>query len=223
MPVISGLYAIVDVDACEREKFEPLEVAGAFLEAEVPVLQLRAKARPDGAVLELLREILRLRGSRKTLVFSNDRPDLAALAGADGVHLGQDDFPYALTRTRFPQLAVGLSTHDETQLRAALALGPDYVALGPLRPTRSKERAEPVVSRQCLIRCGELARGAGIPLVGIGGLDARTIPEVAPHVQSVALIGALLAEDADETGPFSERLDRLRERARTYDALVRAS
>lgn len=220
---LSGLYAIVDLDACERRRLSPERVARSFFDAGVGTVQLRAKGRPDAVVLELLTSLVQLRGALATRIFANDRPDLAHLAGADGVHLGQEDLPVEVVRAAFPKLAIGLSTHDEAQLRAALARRPEYVALGPLRPTRSKERPEPVVSEACLVVSGALARSAGVPLVGIGGLDRETIPLVGPHLSSVALIGALLAEEGTNEEAADAAYASLAHTAREYDALVRRS
>ena len=78
-------------------------------------------------------------------LYANDRPDLALLARCDGVHVGQDDVPVALVRKVAPGLRVGLSTHDAAQVEAALEEGPDYLAVGPVFATASKDRPSPVV------------------------------------------------------------------------------
>jgi len=127
-----------------------------------------------------------------TLLFANDRPDLALLAGAAGVHVGQDDLPLAAVRELFPALLVGVSTHTLGQLERALAERPDYVAFGPVFATPSKRDHEPTVGLDGLARAHELARRARVPLVAIGGIDLGHAPAVIARADMAALIGALV-------------------------------
>ena len=137
-------------------------------------------------------------------LFANDRADLAQLAGATGVHLGQEDLPPELARAVDPGLRVGLSTHDDAELDAALGELPgyvDYVAIGPIFETRSKDRPSPIVGVAALAVRAARVRAArpALPIVAIGGVDAERIAALAPLVDAVAIIGALLprASDAD--------------------------
>jgi thiamine-phosphate pyrophosphorylase len=144
---VRGLYPIVDVDSLRGLESSPLsivEFAKRVLLARPPVLQLRAKHSGARDTLELLRALRPLCTQAGARLFANDRPDLAALAECDGVHVGQDDLPVAVVRQIAPQLLVGVSTHDLSQLMAALAEQPDYVAFGPVYGTVSKERADPL-------------------------------------------------------------------------------
>jgi thiamine-phosphate pyrophosphorylase len=129
------------------------------------------------------------------LLFANDRPDLALLAGADGVHVGQDDLPLAEVRRLAPGLRVGLSTHDLAQLDAALELAPDYVAFGPVFATRSKARPDPVVGIAGLRAAAARARARGIELVAIGGIDRERAPEITGTGAIAAVIAALIPEN----------------------------
>lgn len=194
---LRGLYAILDVDAVRARGGAPLVVAAGLLAARPPILQLRAKRAAPRATLELLRALRAPCTEAGCWLFANDRPDLAELAGADGVHVGQGDLPIPEVRRHFPGLRVGLSTHDEAQLGAGLALRPDYVALGPVFPTASKVAAEPVVGLSRLVAAAEAARAAAVPLVAIGGIDEQRLAEVAAHAPLVAMIGALFAEGVD--------------------------
>lgn len=189
-----GLYAIVDVDLLNAERVPLIPFAERVLSARPAALQLRAKRERPRETLELLR---RLRGpcARADVpLFANDRPDLAVLAEADGVHVGQEDLTIGDVRRFAPGLRVGVSTHDEAELQAAISERPDYVAFGPVFPTASKERADPVVGLERLARAAAVCRAAGIPLVAIGGIDLARMSSVAEHADLLAVIRALLPE-----------------------------
>lgn len=189
---IRGLYAIVDADALEGRGLDFVAVAEGLLAARPAVVQLRAKRWGDARVVEALRWLRGRLPRGEGLLFANDRADLAQLAGCDGVHVGQNDPSVDFIRRHFPELAVGLSTHDPNQLEAALALPLAYAALGPIFSTSSKENPEPVVGLEKLVDLGAQARSRGVPLVAIGGIDRERGALVAPHVASIAVIGALL-------------------------------
>lgn len=191
-----GLYAIVDIDALVARRLSPLSFAEAVLSARPPLLQLRNKTGSARDTLELLRALAPLCRRVGTRLFANDRPDLALLAGADGVHLGQSDLPIESARRVAPGLLVGLSTHSLPELEAALRERPSYVAFGPVFDTVSKRNPERVVGVDALAQAGERARAAGIPLVAIGGIDLERARLVAPHAELGAVIAAL-ADDAD--------------------------
>jgi thiamine-phosphate pyrophosphorylase len=195
---MKGLYPIVDVDALARAKMSPLVFAERVLAARPPLLQLRAKHESSRATLALL-DALKPRCQRAgTLLFANDRADLALLAGADGVHVGQDDLPLADVRRLAPTLKVGVSTHDLTQLERALSERPDYVAFGPVFATSSKERPDEVVGLAGLREAAAKARSAGVPLVAIGGLTLAHAPALAELGVVAAVIGALVADSLDD-------------------------
>ena len=124
------LYAIVDpLDTGQH----PVALAEALLAGGARCLQLRWKPAPPRDVLEAARAIRLLAHAAGALFLVNDRPDLAILAAADGVHLGQDDLPLAAARRVLgPGRVVGLSTHDPDQARRAADAGADYVAVGPV-------------------------------------------------------------------------------------------
>jgi thiamine-phosphate pyrophosphorylase len=193
MTRMRGLYPIVDLDTLTKHGVAPLAFAEAVLTARPPLLQLRAKHQSPRAVLTLLQQLKPLCAQAGTLLFANDRPDLALLAGADGVHVGQDDVPLEAVRRLPGALRVGVSTHDDTQLRAALALRPDYVALGPIFVTASKQHADPALGLAMLANAAELARAAGVPLVAIGGLKLEIAAELAKNSVIGAVISDLLA------------------------------
>jgi thiamine-phosphate pyrophosphorylase len=127
----------------------------------------------------------------------NDRADIALAVGADGVHLGQDDMPPAAARALMGEAAVlGFSTHGVEQAAEAAGLPVDYVAIGPVFATSSKEKPDPLVGLEGVRRV-RAATGA-LPLVAIGGISPETARAVLQAgADSVAVIGALVANPTD--------------------------
>src|SRR6202050_4589727 len=157
-----GLYAIADVKTLATHGVDVIAFARAVVVARPAALQLRAKGLPARYMLSLLRALGPIcRGAGVPLV-ANDRVDVAALAGCDGVHIGQDDLPYEIVHHLAPRLRVGVSTHELDQLARALPPRPWYVAYGPVYPTASKEGADPVVGVAGLRAAHAVARAAGV-------------------------------------------------------------
>jgi thiamine-phosphate pyrophosphorylase len=193
---IPPLYAIVDVDACAAAGRLPREVAVAFLEAGVRLLQIRAKHATGRDLLALTETVLDHARPRGATVVVNDRVDVAATASA-GVHVGQDDLPPAVARRLLgPAALLGCSTHTPAQLTEALAAPIDYVAYGPVFTTATKANPDPVVGLDGLRGAARQAAAAGVPLVAIGGITLATAPSVlAAGASAVAVIGDLVAGD----------------------------
>jgi thiamine-phosphate pyrophosphorylase len=168
-----------------------LAFAEQVLLARPPLLQLRAKHLGARDTLELLRALRPLCTRAGTRLIANDRPDLALLAQCDGVHVGQEDLPLPLVRQIAPGLLVGVSTHNLSQLAAALGEKPDYVAIGPVFGTASKERPDATVGMALLAQAHQVARAQGVPLVAIGGINLERAREVAPHCELASVIAAL--------------------------------
>ncbi len=179
---LRGLYALVG-------GADPLAEAAEALAGGAEVLQLRVKDRPAGELLELARGLVALAGGR-ALVLVNDRADLAALAGADGVHVGEEDLPVAAARAVVgPDLLVGRSTRTLGDGLEALAAGADHVGFGPVFATSSKRILEPP---RGLALLAEVARALPAPVVAIGGIGLDTIgPVAAAGAAAAAVIGAL--------------------------------
>jgi thiamine-phosphate pyrophosphorylase len=194
---VRGLYPIVDVTTLLARGLSVVEFAERVLCARPPLLQLRAKELGPFDTLELLRALRPLCTRAGTLLFANDRADLAQMAGCDGVHVGQDDLALGQVRAVAPGLAVGVSTHDLAQLERALAERPAYVAFGPVFSTRSKARAEACVGLAGLEQAGRLAAAAQVPLCAIGGLALEHMAQIAEYCALGAVIAALLPNDRD--------------------------
>lgn len=187
-----------------------LEFAQAVLLARPPLLQLRAKKQNARDTLALLRALGPLCKNAGCLLFANDRPDLALLAGCDGVHVGQDDVPLSEVRRLAPGLKVGVSTHDFAQLEAALAERPDYVAFGPVFGTTSKENPDRVVGLDGLAEASRRAERENLPIVAIGGITLERAPAIRERGAIAAVIAALLPEGGglDEVTERAQSLTR---------------
>ena len=194
----SGLYVIVDLTALAHA--DPFAFARTILDsAPVFALQLRAKAATDARVLTVASALRELCHQHNTCFILNDRPDLAVICQADGVHVGQEDLPLQHVSKLAPGLAVGHSTHTLAQLEQSLSLRPDYIALGPIFSTQSKHNPDPIVGlellRQAAIRCDEVK----IPLVAIGGITLETARAVrGTGANCAAIIGGLSQFANDE-------------------------
>ena len=200
------LYAIVDAGSATRAGRTPVDLARAYLDGGARLLQLRAPGVDTRTLFEWAREIIALAAPRGARVVINDRCDVALMSGADGVHVGQDDLPPAAVRRLLGSAAVvGLSTHDASQLEDALAQPVSYVAVGPVRDTRTKDTGYAAVGLEAVRRA---ARAAGRrPVVAIGGITLETAPAVvAAGAASVAVISDLLA-GGDPAGRVRAYLD----------------
>jgi thiamine-phosphate pyrophosphorylase len=204
----SRLHAIIDVDAAARAGRAPLAVARAFLDGGARVLQLRAKSLASGPLLDLCEETVRLVRPYDAVVIVNDRADVARLAGAAGVHVGQDDLPPADARTILGAAAiVGLSTHTLPQLESAQHEPVSYVAVGPVFGTRTKDTGYDAVGLDLVSAAARLF--AGRPVVAIGGITLENAASViAAGASAVAVIGDLLR--GDPATRVRAYLDRLR-------------
>jgi thiamine-phosphate pyrophosphorylase len=188
---LRGLYAIVGDD-------DPVGKARLAIEGGAGVVQIRMKSSPAGAILEAARQIVALSRGR-ALVVVNDRADLAVLAGADGVHVGDDDLPAAEARRIVgPGMLVGRSTRTLAEARAAIADGADHVGFGPLFGTRTKEIA---AAPRGLPALQELATALHAPVVAIGGITLATIADVA----RAGAAAAAVIEDLFSRGDVRER------------------
>jgi len=191
-----GLHVLVDDDP--RWGRDPVEQARAACRARVPVVQLRAKQAGDRQILDWARAIRALTRASGSRFVVNDRFDLALLAEADAVHLGQDDLPpEALPAAARARLAVGRSTHTPEQLARARAEDVDYVAFGPVFGTRSKD--SPFDARGLEAVAEAVRAAAPRPLVAIGGLALASLPALrALGVAGAAVISAVAGADDPE-------------------------
>jgi thiamine-phosphate diphosphorylase len=170
----SGLYLVLTSPAISH-----VELAAGACERGVPVLQLREKRLPYEQLVELAREIADVTKGTDTLFIVNDRADVAAAAGADGVHVGRSDACISDARDIMGSDAViGLSTRTPDEAEAARAAGADYIGVGPVFPTDTKPDA--------------------LTPIGLGGL--RSVAERVPELTKVAIGGITRATSVDVLG-----------------------
>ncbi|HEX5413834.1 MAG TPA: thiamine phosphate synthase [Terriglobia bacterium] len=186
------LYAIID--PTYTRGLEPVVVSDILLSSGVRLIQYRGKQDTSRRMFDACCPIAEhVRQAGGTFIV-NDRADVALLSGASGVHLGQDDLPVELARrVLIAGQRAGLSTHTRVQFEQAQASSADYVAFGPIFPTTSKERPDPVVG---LDRLREVRRLTRKPLVAIGGItldNAASVIEAG--ADSVAVVRDLLAAE----------------------------
>ncbi len=207
----SKLYAIVDADVATSAGWRVPDLADAYLQAGVRLLQVRAKHASARDVLAWTEAIARVAGEAWVIV--NDRVDIAMVAGTRHVHLGQDDLPVAEARMLLgPDAVIGLSTHTPDQVDAACALPLDYVAIGPVFGTQTKVTGYEAVGLAGVRQAHAAAHAAGVPVVAIGGITLDTAPDViAAGASSVAVITDLLhgANPGARARAFVERLSRV--------------
>ncbi|MGH9699252.1 MAG: thiamine phosphate synthase, partial [Candidatus Acidiferrales bacterium] len=179
------LYAILDLTPGSGSI---LPLAESLAAAGVRLLQIRAKHCTARQLFEESQWLVaRFSAIRDMRIIVNDRPDIARMAGAAGVHVGQDDLPVERAREICGKgLWVGVSTHSLEQLREADATSADYIAVGPVFPTQTKERPDPVVGVEFLRQARTRTQK---PLVAIGGITIESAEQVyRAGADSVAVI-----------------------------------
>ncbi len=175
MPDVFGLYLVLTEPVVGYER-----AAEAAVETGVRYLQLRMKKRPPAEVLEMARHLRRITAGSATRFIVNDDVEIAREADADGVHLGQDDLSIAEARRLWPAAGkiFGLSTHNEDQELRAREWAPDYIGVGPVFPTPTKEHPDPDLGME---RMGRIIRGSPLTAVAIGGIHEGNLADVLRH------------------------------------------
>lgn len=189
------VYPILDSAALDRRGIALETAAAAFLEGGAGILQLRHKGHWGRAMFEVAQRIATLCHEAGATFVINDRADFAMLLNA-GLHVGQEDLPPREARKLIgSEPLLGYSSHNPAQLCEAGGEPVDYVALGPVFGTASKENPDPVVGIEEVRRCRALLEK---PLVAIGGITLDSAPELwAAGADAVAIIGGLLPDSAN--------------------------
>ena len=181
------LYLLLTRSLC---RLDPLAVVDTVLEAGVDLVQVREPAMDDRSLLEWTHDLRERTAAHRVPLIVNDRVDVALLAGAEGVHVGQQDLPpLALRELAGEGLVVGLSTHNLAQVTEAAQLPVDYIGIGPVFDTATKgvpgEGPELVAS---------LIPHATVPAFGVGGMDVETLPiAVEAGLERAAVSSAICA------------------------------
>jgi thiamine-phosphate pyrophosphorylase len=192
---IPPLNAIVDADMAAQAAWPLIDLAAAYLHGGATFLQLRAKSMASGPFLETAKAIAELTRAAGAILVVNDRADIARLADANGVHVGQDDLAPAAVRSIVGKTQlVGVSTHTPGQLEAMLREPVDYVAIGPVFATATKDTGYAAIGLDRVRAAASAAGAVGLPLVAIGGITLERAGEVINSgAASVAVIGDLLS------------------------------
>ena len=201
------LYVLLTQAQC---RIPILDATRQVIRGGADVVQLREKDLSDREVLRLAREIRKITADANVTFIVNDRSDLARLADADGVHLGQEDLPPAAARKvlREDQI-MGVSTHSLEQAGRAVRDGADYIGVGPVYPTATRGYEQGV--GVAYVRAA--ANALDVPLVAIGGIRVENVPEIlaaaAGAKVAIAVCSAILrAPDIEAaTAAFREAIE----------------
>lgn len=188
------------------DEVETARIVEAALDGGASVIQLRKKSMPMAEQFRLALALRTLTSEHEALLIINDHADLAIAADADGVHLGQDDLPPDVVRALpgFDGRLIGRSTHSLEQARAAIDEGADYIAVGPVYPTPTKE-GRPAVGTGLLARVAEIVDR---PFVAVGGIDHDSAPAVVEAgAAAIAVVRAVY--DAIDPAESARRLHEL--------------
>ena len=194
---LRGLYVIIDPSALFRTgpavapARDEIEIARAALDGGARLIQLREKTREKGLQLPAAEALQALCRERGALFIVNDHVDLALAAGADGVHVGQKDLPVSVVRGIVPrEMVIGCSTNNADEARRAEGDGADYVSVGRLFPTGSKDDTRPAT----LETLRAVKAAVSLPVCAIGGINETNIDEVlAAGADMAAVIAAVIA------------------------------
>ncbi len=199
MILLPRLYAIIDSSA-HRSTGNLVAYAEQLVTAKCTLLQYRNKSGNARVMLEQARELKKYLGDSVRLIM-NDRADLCLAADFDGVHVGQDDLsPESVRKIIGLNRWLGVSTHNPEQLREADLTSADYLAIGPVFSTSSKDKPDPVVGLEGVRRARQLTRK---PLVAIGGITrANAASVMEAGADSVAVISDLLREPRKSAEEF---------------------
>jgi thiamine-phosphate pyrophosphorylase len=204
MIVLPRLYPILDA-GCFPDAPSLIAAAEQLASAGVTLIQYRNKSGNAPVMLEQARELRRQSRARAPALhlrlIMNDRADLCLVAEFDGVHVGQEDLlPESVRGLVGPERWLGVSTHNPEQVREADQTSADYLAIGPVFSTSSKERPDPVVGLEGVRRARQLTRK---PLVAIGGITrANAASVIEAGADSVAVISDLLREPRKSAEEF---------------------
>jgi thiamine-phosphate pyrophosphorylase len=194
------LYPILDTATLEQRDASLLSATRAFLKAGATLLQIRHKGHWSRDIFTEAEAAAQLCRERGATLIVNDRADIAVLLDA-GLHIGQDDLPPAVARRLIgANRVLGFSTHSQAQVIAAALEPVDYIAIGPIFPTKSKQRPDPTLGLDHIRNWRALVK---IPLVAIGGIDRGNAQSVLnAGADSVAIIGDLYPDSATEQTLF---------------------
>jgi thiamine-phosphate pyrophosphorylase len=200
-----GLYVIITGNL----PVEVISLAHKYAAGGADCIQLRAKAIEDDTLFALAAEFVRICKDAGVLSIINDRADIAVAAGADGLHLGQNDLPIEQARKlQLAPLIIGKSTHSPEQLRAACNERPTYAALGPVFATATKPDAQ-AVGLEYVRQATEILSDTGVGNVAIGGITLDNVEQVLSAGAASIAVCAAVTKAADPTKACRELKQRI--------------
>ena len=192
MKNIGMLHVLTDITL--QSRFSHVELTRQAIAGGADTIQFRQKSGSTREMIDIARRMKRVCGEAGVSFIVNDRLDIALASEADGVHLGQDDFPLPLARKLLgPDRILGGSASDMEEARICLSEGADYVGFGPVFPTTSKDDAGPVSGIE---RLKEIVENIPVPIIAIGGISAKNAPAVMKAgAAGIAVISAVCCQE----------------------------
>jgi thiamine-phosphate pyrophosphorylase len=191
MKKIGKLHVITDVVL--QSRYSHLELAEMAIAGGADTIQYRQKSGATREMIETAEQMRRLCAESGVTFIVNDRLDVAIASDADGVHLGQDDFPIPLARKLLGHRIIGGSAATLDEARKCLEEGADYIGFGPVYPTTSKGDASPVTGIEFV---KEVVAAIPLPMIAIGGVTADNAPELMEAgAYGIAVISAVCCQE----------------------------
>jgi len=202
----ADLYVVITEAFCAGRA--ALEVLAMTLAAGVRLIQLREKEMADGLLYGRALEFRRQTAAAGALLIVDDRVDIALAAGADGVHLGQDDLPLDAARRLAPELIIGASTHSLEEALAAQEAGASYLNIGPIFPTQTKSIPAPLGPEAI----DQIAPRLRIPWTTMGGIKSANISRVVRRGARHPAVMTAVTAAADPTAAALQLRQMIKER-----------
>lgn len=169
----ADLYPVLTTKFCNGR--DPLELLRELMDVGIKVVQIREKEMDALSFYRLSEQARRITSESGTLLIINDRVDVALAVDADGVHLGQTDFPFTKASQLWPNLLIGVSTHSPEEISAAVEGGASMINIGPIFPTSTKEKLPILVGLENL---SAWSRNLPLPFSVMGGIKESNIAQV---------------------------------------------
>ena len=180
----SDLYPVVSSEFCNGRNV--CDIVAWIAAGGAKIVQIREKHLPDSALLELIKHCKKITDRHNMLLIVNDRLDIAMAAGADGVHLGQEDLPLREARKIAPEMFFGISTHNADEIRLAQEDGCGYLNIGPIFPTSTKNVSCGALGLETLAR---LRMQVKCPFSVMGGIKAQHLPRIVSRgIHHIAMV-----------------------------------
>ena len=195
MKKIGKLHVLTDT--VFQSRFSHPELAGLAIRGGADTIQYRQKSGSTREMIRIAAQMKQVCSDHGVPLIVNDRVDVAIAAGADGVHLGQDDFPIPLARELLGQdMIIGASASNIGEVEKCLLDGADYVGFGPVYPTTSKDDAGSIKGIDKLV---QVVKAVPLPIIAIGGISLDNISEILwTGVHGIAVISSVCCQEDPE-------------------------